>query len=263
MEYAEGAAGTGHFQQMADPPLNYTAVEPRLNRLRFQPGGKQLLHDQRSSETWRRGNDYRDPDGDRQRPLRLPDSKPAGVRPSSLLRRGGRRWFAFSHRFQRQYRNLQLAIKRPRRVQRQRQPVLFGNASLCGLHEIAIEPDARLRRLRNFHGVGIDRNHDELRNHKAIQPRFGGISLLTLPLIFWLRSRKRALHSWLACAPLSVVFLSFGIAGCGGGSSGGGSSGGSGPTTHTYTTVPCTYTLTVDASSGSVHSTQTLTLVVK
>jgi hypothetical protein len=80
---------------------------------------------------------------------------------------------------------------------------------------------------------------------------------LTLPLIFLFRSRKRALPMWLACIVLSVVFFSVGIAGCGGGSNGG-----SGPTTHTYTTAPGTYTLTITAASGSVNYAQTLTLVV-
>jgi len=84
-----------------------------------------------------------------------------------------------------------------------------------------------------------------------------GFGLLTLPLIFLFQSRNRALRSWLACAVLSFVFLCFGIAGCGGGSNGG-----AGPTTHTYTTAPGTYTLTIAASSGSVGSTQTLTLIV-
>lgn len=85
----------------------------------------------------------------------------------------------------------------------------------------------------------------------------GGFGLLTLPLILLLRSRKRVLHLWLTCIVLSVAFLSFGIAGCGGGSNGS-----SGTTTHTDSTVPGTYTLTITASSGSVNSTQTLTLVV-
>ena len=84
-----------------------------------------------------------------------------------------------------------------------------------------------------------------------------GFGLLALPLIFLFQSRNRALRSWLACAVLSFVFLCFGIAGCGGGSNGG-----AGPTTHTYTTAPGTYTLTIAASSGSVGSTQTLTLIV-
>ena len=92
-----------------------------------------------------------------------------------------------------------------------------------------------------------------------VRSRFemAGFGLLTFPIIFVLRSRKRFRHLWVVGAVISVLCLSVGITACGGGSGGG-----SGPITRTYTTAPGTYTLTITASSSSVNSTQTLTLVV-
>jgi hypothetical protein len=92
-----------------------------------------------------------------------------------------------------------------------------------------------------------------------VRSRFemAGFGLLTFPIIFVLRSRKRFRHLWIVGVVISVLCLSVGITACGGGSGGG-----SGPITRKYTTAPGTYKLTITASSSSVNSTQTLTLVV-
>ncbi|UWZ83342.1 FG-GAP-like repeat-containing protein [Occallatibacter riparius] len=78
------------------------------------------------------------------------------------------------------------------------------------------------------------------------------LSALLLPLF---RRRSRALSALLGIAALSCLFC---LSACGGG---GGGSSSPGPTAHNVS--PGTYNLTLTASSGSVTTTQSLTLVVR
>jgi len=70
------------------------------------------------------------------------------------------------------------------------------------------------------------------------------------------RSKRRYQYLWLAPLTLSLLLMS-----CGGGSVGGGNNGGQ--HTNPNATAAGTYTLTVNATSGSITETIPLTLIVR
>jgi hypothetical protein len=85
-------------------------------------------------------------------------------------------------------------------------------------------------------------------------PSTGG-AVLALVVFFGIPARRR---KWLSMLGLLVFFVSIAAIGCGGGSGGGGGGGSSNPGT-----TAGDYQVTVTATSGSLTSTSTVSLVVQ
>jgi hypothetical protein len=104
--------------------------------------------------------------------------------------------------------------------------------------------------------VTVTTSSTQAANQQKSTIALAGLSMLSIISISWLiRGRRKVFMSCIFC--LGTAMMAFGVGGCGGGGGSGGS------TSPVVSMTPAgTYTLTVTATTGSISTTQNLTLVV-